>query len=99
MSDVQRRSAVLGLAVASLRAAPRPHGNEDLPSGIADNSTIGCLDDKSLIPMPGNPLAFTAEELTLLERRFGVHGPQHGLVQLMTRGVDQLEPVRSNTLA
>ena len=35
----------------------------------------------------------------MLERRFGVHGPQHGLVQLVTRGVDQLEPVRSNTLA
>ena len=49
--------------------------------------------------MPGNSFAFTAEEPTLQERRFGVHGPQHGLVQLMNRGVDQLEPVRSNTLA
>ena len=85
MSDLLRRSAVLGLAITSLCTAPRLHGDEALLSGIADK--------------PSSPLTFTANELTLLERRFGVHGPQHGLVQLMTRGVDQLEPLRSNTLA
>ena len=84
MSDLLRRSAVLGLAITSLCTAPRLHGDEALLSGIADK--------------PNSPLTFTANELTLLERRFGVHGPQHGLVQLMTRGVDELEPVR-NTLA
>ena len=85
MSELLRRSAVLGLAITSLCTAPRLHGDEALLSGIADK--------------PSSPLTFTANELTLLERRFGVHGPQHGLVQLMTRGVDQLEPLRSNTLA
>lgn len=85
MSELLRRSAVLGLAITSLCTAPRMHGDEALLSGIADK--------------PSSPLAFTAKELMLLERRFGVHGPQHGLVQLMTRGVDQLEPLRSNTLA
>ena len=85
MSDLLRCSAVLGLAITSLCTAPRLHGDEAWLSGIADK--------------PSSPLTFTANELTLLERRFGVHGPQHGLVQLMTRGVDQLEPLRSNTLA
>ena len=85
MSDLLRRSAVLGLAITSLCTAPRLHGDEALLSGITDK--------------PSSPLTFTANELTLLECRFGVHGPQHGLVQLMTRGVDQLEPLRSNTLA
>ena len=45
-----------------------------------------------------DPTEFTTEELQLLQRRFGVHGPQTRLVQLFTKGVDQLEPVRSNTL-
>ena len=70
MSDLLRRSAVLGLAITSLCTAPRLHGDEALLSGISDK--------------PNSPLTFTAKELTLLERRFGVHGPQHGLVQLMT---------------
>ena len=44
------------------------------------------------------PTDFTAEELQLLQRRFGVHGPQTRLAQLFTKGMDQLEPLRSNTL-
>ena len=46
-----------------------------------------------------DPTDFTAEELALLQRRFGVHGPQTPLAQLFTRGVDQLQPLRSNTLS
>ncbi len=44
------------------------------------------------------PTDFTAEELELLQRRFGVHGPQTRLAQLFTRGVDQFEPLRTQTV-
>lgn len=45
-----------------------------------------------------DPTDFSAEELVYLQRRFGVHGPQTPLAQLFTRGVDQLQPLRANTL-
>ena len=44
------------------------------------------------------PTDFTPEELKLLQRRFGVHGPQTQLAQLFTSSVDQLKPLRSSTL-
>ena len=44
------------------------------------------------------PTDFSPEELKLLQRRFGVHGPQTQLAQLFTSGVDQLKPLRSQTL-
>ncbi|MCB4394995.1 helicase DnaB [Synechococcus sp. HB1133] len=44
------------------------------------------------------PTDFSPEELKLLQRRFGVHGPQTQLAQLFTNGVDQLKPLRSQTL-
>lgn len=47
---------------------------------------------------PSDPTAFSAEELQLLQRRFGVHGPQPALAQLFTSGVDQLQPLRAQTL-
>ena len=40
------------------------------------------------------PTDFSPEELKLLQRRFGVHGPQTQLAQLFTSGVDQLQPLR-----
>jgi hypothetical protein len=46
-----------------------------------------------------NPLAFTAEELQELRRRFGVHGPQPQLAQLFTDGVDQFQPLRNHALS
>jgi hypothetical protein len=46
----------------------------------------------------GDPLAFSAEELQELRRRFGVHGPQPRLAQLFSDGVDQLQPLRNHTL-
>ena len=46
-----------------------------------------------------DPTAFTPEELQVLQRRFGVHGPQPQLAQLLTSGLDHLQPVRSRTLA
>ena len=44
------------------------------------------------------PTDFSPEELKLLQRRFGVHGPQTQLAQLFTSGVDQLKPLRLSTL-
>ena len=46
----------------------------------------------------GHPADFSAEELRLLEQRFGIHGPQTPIAQLFTRSVDQLEPLRALTL-
>lgn len=85
MSDLLRRSEVLGVTIAAMSATALLLSWLGL-SAIPDN-------------VSADPLAFTADELALLKRRFGVHGPQHGLAQLVTRGVDQLEPVRSNTLS
>ena len=45
-----------------------------------------------------DPSDFTAEELKHLQRRFGVHGPQPPIAQLFTEGVDQLQPLRNQTL-
>ena len=44
-----------------------------------------------------DPLDFSSEELTELNRRFGVHGQQSRLAQLFTEGLDQLQPLRSHT--
>ena len=44
------------------------------------------------------PTDFSADELKLLQRRFGVHGPQTQLAQLFTNSVDQFKPLRSQTL-
>ena len=46
-----------------------------------------------------DPVQFTPEELQVLERRFGVHGPQPRLAQLLSDGViDQIQPLREHTL-
>jgi hypothetical protein len=45
-----------------------------------------------------NPADFSVEELQILQRRFGVHGPQTPLAQLFTDGMDQLQPLRLRTL-
>ena len=42
------------------------------------------------------PTDFSPKELKLLQRRFGVHGPQTQLAQLFTSGVDQLQPLRAS---
>ena len=46
-----------------------------------------------------NPTDFSPEELQELQKRFGVHGPQTPIAQLFTQGVDQLEPLRAQTLS
>ena len=45
-----------------------------------------------------DPTEFTPEELQTLQKRFGVHGPQPRLAQLFTSGMDQLQPLRMQTL-
>ena len=98
MSDLLRRSAVLGIAIAAL-SAPLLVPSSGKLSAIPDNQSHTELELAETAVDPADPLHFTADELDELKRRFGVHGPQHGLAQLVTRGVDQLEPVRSNTLS
>ena len=44
------------------------------------------------------PTDFSPAELKLLQRRFGVHGPQTQLAQLFTSGVDQFQPLRTSNL-
>lgn len=48
--------------------------------------------------MQEDPSVFSPEELLLLQRRFGVHGPQTRLAQLFTRGMDQFQPLRIQTV-
>lgn len=52
-------------------------------------------------PAHGNPdpLAFSADELQELRRRFGVHGPQPRLAQLFSDGVGQFQPLRNHALS
>jgi hypothetical protein len=53
---------------------------------------------QSTLEMQPNPADFSVEELQILQRRFGVHGPQLPLAQLFTDGMDQLQPLRLRTL-
>lgn len=79
---------VLAQLLQALRQ-PQP-----LPIAAADD---GLTTPQTLQP-EAEPTDFSPEELAYLQRRFGVHGPQTPLAQLFTRGVDQLEPLRANTL-
>ena len=62
------------------------------PIGEGDDQTQVVFVDRL------EPTDFSQEELRLLQRRFGVHGPQTQLAQLLTSGFDQLKPLRSSTL-
>lgn len=66
---------------------------------IATRSSTEDQADSSTNESNPDPTDFSAEELELLQRRFGVHGPQTPLAQLFTRGMDQLQPLRANTLS
>ena len=46
-----------------------------------------------------DPADFSPEELRELQRRFGVHGPQPALAQLITAGLDHWLPLRNQTLS
>lgn len=82
------------LSLAALLGAREP---VSIHRVIAERSTPAPPNDQQREPY-GQPTDFSAEELAFLQRRFGVHGPQTPLAQLFTRGVDQLEPLRLNTI-
>jgi hypothetical protein len=93
----------LCLAVIALmtRSAPVAEGYPDvrIDAGLtanmtSDGSTPAALTNEG---QRANPVDFTAEELQSLQRRFGVHGPQPELAQLLTQGIDQLTPLRART--
>jgi hypothetical protein len=95
--------AVLCLSVIGLvtRSQPVVEGYRDLriDAGLtanmtSDGSSPGALSSEG---QRANPVDFSAEELRSLQRRFGVHGPQPELAQLLTQGLDQLTPLRAHT--
>ena len=98
MSDLLRRSAVLAVALAAIVISARERENR-LRSAIPDTRGSTATELVRNVGGEEDSIRFTAEELRELQRRFGVHGPQHGLAQLLTEGMDRLGPVRSNTLA
>jgi len=82
------------LAYNTLRALRVPQ-----PLQTAVPRSEGVLSSPSIVrDSQAQPTDFSPEELAYLQRRFGVHGPQTPLAQLFTRGVDQLQPLRANTL-
>lgn len=88
-------AAALATTSLAFHSSLRPISIADIASSSSKQapaeSTVG-------EPNP-DPTDFSAEELELLQRRFGVHGPQTPLAQLFTRGMDQLQPLRANTLS
>ena len=67
-------------------------GQWSQPIAKGDDKTPEAVEDRL------EPTDFSPEELRLLQRRFGVHGPQTQLAQLFTSGVDHLKPLRTSTL-
>jgi hypothetical protein len=79
----------------------------DAAAGLGEGSTAMVPNRLDVLPdAPGpsddriaaDPLRFSPAELQELHRRFGVHGPQPRLAQLFSSGIDQLQPLRSQTL-
>ena len=92
--------ALLGLAGQALFHSPlqawratlmKPDRGAPIPSPLSARlpSSEGMRPD---------PIDFSQEELSELNRRFGVHGPQPALAQLFTEGLDQFQPLRNHTL-
>lgn len=86
-----------------MASAPWSAGSRRIPlSGAAlqhsisaDGSSPTALSHEGQRP---NPVDFSPEDLRELQRRFGVHGPQPRLAQLFSEGLDQLQPLRHQTL-
>lgn len=101
MGELLNKTVVLAVvtAMALLLPSPAPTmGPRTALSPETDNQGSTGLNLLAEEEARLDPTDFTTEELQLLQRRFGVHGPQTRLAQLFTKGVDQLEPLRSNTL-
>ncbi|MCT0199386.1 helicase DnaB [Synechococcus sp. CS-1325] len=96
--------ATVSLGLVSLVSGTQPllpgDGHFRIDPGFS--STINSdTSDPAVLSTEGqrsNPVDFTAEELKELQRRFGVHGPQPELAQLLTLGLDQLTPLRARTV-
>ena len=84
----------LVITAVAVSTTGRPPLREIHPHSDLAQSTSPLSQESDL-----DPTDFSAEELEHLQRRFGVHGPQTRLAQLFTRGVDQLQPLRANTLS
>ena len=93
MGEFLRQSALPLLACLGLLTS-----SAVLLSGKDHRQTVADENAQQTITQQGDPTDFSAEELRMLQVRFGVHGPQTPLAQLLTRGVDQLQPLRTQTL-
>ncbi len=91
-----RQYWAIALVAACLAALPL--GQRQNPSTSFGAGAMGITAGRA-DPEAGDPVQFSAEELKELQRRFGVHGPQPRLTQLLSEGIDQLQPLRNNTLA
>ena len=93
---IWRQYWAIALVAACLAALPL--GQRQNPSSSFGAGAMGITAGRA-DPEAGDPVQFSAEELKELQRRFGVHGPQPRLTQLLSEGIDQLQPLRNNTLA
>ena len=93
---IWRQYWAIALVAACLAALPL--GQRQNPSTSFGAGAMGITAGRA-DPEAGDPVQFSAEELKELQRRFGVHGPQPRLTQLLSEGIDQLQPLRNNTLA
>ena len=93
---ISRQQLLIGLACACLSALPL--SQRQLPQLSSAAGSMGIQAGRPGAE-GGDPVQFSAVELQELQRRFGVHGPQPRLTQLLSEGIDQLQPLRSNTLA
>jgi len=88
-----------GLTAALLAIGTLPF--TDVPSQpllLLDPGLSGSISSANGATNQVDPLQFSADELSELKRRFGVHGPQPRLAQLFSSGIDQLQPLRAHTL-
>ena len=93
---INRQQLLIGLAFACLFGLPL--SQRQLPHLSSAAGSMGIQAGRPGAE-GGDPVQFSAVELQELQRRFGVHGPQPRLTQLLSDGIDQLQPLRSNTLA
>ena len=101
MGELLNKTVALAVVTATALLLPSPAPTTAPPAAVSpetDNQGSVALNPLAEQEVRLDPTDFTSEELQLLQRRFGVHGPQTRLAQLFTKGMDQLEPLRSNTL-
>jgi len=91
------RALMLVAMTAALTGSIPPR--DDLAPGPIASPATGLPDLPVVSGLAADPLLFSPAELQELERRFGVHGPQPRLAQLLSDGIiDQIQPLRSHTI-